>query len=89
MIYSEQSINFNMNEPGYLWEDFPQFQPFSLVHCSRLKLQGIIQLYSHLLVSVAWLSTYYTVSRKVEKMTSLETEWESISYSLQDPDQVT
>lgn len=95
MIYSEQSISFNMNESGYSVGGLsPVQKPFFLVHSSRLKLWVITQLYSHLLVvrkhrvNVAWLPIYLLHSN-IEKMTCLEIEWGFICYSLQDSDQVT
>lgn len=70
-----------MNESGCsVGELSPVQKPFSLVHCCRLKLWAIAQLYSHLLVvrrhrvNTAWLPIYLLHSN-IEKMTCLEIEW--------------
>lgn len=70
-----------MNESGCsVGELSPVQKPFSLVHCCRLKLWAIAQLYSHLLVvrrhrvNTAWLPVYLLHSN-IEKMTCLEIEW--------------
>lgn len=76
-----RAISFNMNESGCsVGELSPVQKPFSLVHCCRLKLWAIAQLYSHLLVvrrhrvNTAWLPIYLLHSN-IEWMTCLEIEW--------------